>query len=89
MKENLLIPIFAILLLVSLSISSQTTDRLNDNGDAITLTNIKTLDESSQLTSDNKHESAPVAEAEPLSDAESAQLRNLFLQAEKAIKKND
>ena len=89
MKENLLIPTFAILLLVSLSISSQTTDRLNDKDDANTLTNIKTLDKSSQPTSDNKHKSVPVAEAEPLSEAESAHLRKLFLQAEKAIKKND
>ncbi len=93
MKANLLILSSSLLLLVSSSISSQPTDKINSASIILAKANTNAIGEDLRALSVQKNTSIKIDTEQTdtvyFSEEEVAHLRELFVQAEKAVKKND
>ncbi len=93
MKKNLLLPAFSVLLIVSSSILSQPTDKIKNSAlqDTLILAKVDadTISENDRTLTVQNNKSADVTEIEYFSEEEASHLRELFVNAETAVKKND
>ena len=93
MKETLLLLAFSVLLIVSSSILSQPTDKISISAVQSTLllakVNTSAIIENNRTLAVQNNKLPDVAEIEYFSEEEAAHLRELFVKAETAVKKND